>query len=219
MNPKITSKNNGAIALIVCALAVLSLLVSGCATIARGGGETLVIQSAPSGAEVRLSTGQSGETPFSTEIQRKDGTIFVTVKKNGYKDLNTAVIPSLDGGSLGVGTAVNLLFLPIVNDIVDYSTKANYSHKPNPLMVTLIPVDSNEAYKLVAPPTPVVPAAVPAPVVTPAAAPAVVPTSEVTPVAAPVAPVVLPAPVAPPAAPATPAVVPTPQTPAPKPTC
>lgn len=119
---------------------------------ARGGAETLVVQSDPSGAEVKLSTGQAGLTPFSTPIKRKDGTIFVSVTKKGYKDLNTAVIPTIDGKSLGLGTAVNLLFLPIVNDIVDYNTKANYSHKPNPLIVTLIPADSDQSYNLVAPP-------------------------------------------------------------------
>tara|TARA_B110000495_G_C22944436_1_gene552813 strand:- start:789 stop:1172 length:384 start_codon:yes stop_codon:yes gene_type:complete len=64
------------------------------------------------------------------------------------------VISSIDGASLGIGTAANFLFLPVVNDIVDYSTGANYSHKPNPLVVTLIPLDSTEDYTLIAPPSP-----------------------------------------------------------------
>lgn len=126
-------------------------LFSGCASIVRGGSEKLIIQSTPSGAEVKLSTGQSGVTPLEVEVKRKD-TIFVTLNKSGYKPLETAVISSIDGASLGIGTAANILFLPIVNDIVDYKTGANYSHKPNPLVVTLIPLDSKEDYKLAPPP-------------------------------------------------------------------
>ncbi len=129
----------------------ISALLHGCASVVRGSSEKLIIQSTPSAAEVRLSTGQSGTTPFEVEVPRK-GTIFVTIKKDGYKPLETAVISSIDGGSLGIGTAANLIFLPIVNDIVDYKTGANYSHKPNPLIVTLIPVSSPESYQLVAPP-------------------------------------------------------------------
>jgi hypothetical protein len=110
-----------------------------------------MIQTSPSGASVRLSTGQSGTTPFEVEVRRKD-TIFVSISKAGYKPLETAVISSIDGASLGIGTAANLLFLPVINDIVDYQTGANYSHKPNPLVVTLIPETSAENYPLVAPP-------------------------------------------------------------------
>lgn len=128
-----------------------ALFSSGCASVFRGSSEKLIVQSVPSGAEVKLSTGQAGVTPWEVEVKRKD-TIFVSVKKDGYKPLETAVISSIDGASLGIGTAANFLFLPVVNDIVDYKTGANYSHKPNPLVVTLIPQDSAEDYKLIAPP-------------------------------------------------------------------
>lgn len=125
--------------LVVVALAGVAWAFSGCASVVRGSSEKLIIQSFPSGAAVKLSTGQSGVTPFEVEVKRKD-TIFVTVNKPGWQEANTAVISSIDGGSLGLGTAANLIFLPVVNDIVDYKTGANFSHKPNPLMVTLLPV-------------------------------------------------------------------------------
>jgi hypothetical protein len=112
--------------------------LSGCATIVRGGSEKLVIQSVPSGAEVKLSTGQSAVTPAEVEVKRKD-TIFVTISKGGYKKFETASISSIDGASLGIGTVFNFLFLPIVNDIVDYQVGANYSHKPNPIIANLTP--------------------------------------------------------------------------------
>ncbi len=139
--------------IIACLALACTLLfsASGCASVVRGGSEKLVIQTVPSGASVTLSSGQAGTTPFEVEVRRKD-TIFVSISKAGYKPLETAVISSIDGASLGIGTAANLLFLPVINDIVDYQTGANYSHKPNPLVVTLIPESSGESYPLVAPP-------------------------------------------------------------------
>jgi hypothetical protein len=139
--------------IIACLALACTLLffASGCASVVRGGSEKLVIQTVPSGASVTLSSGQAGTTPFEVEVRRKD-TIFVSISKAGYKPLETAVISSIDGASLGIGTVANLLFLPVVNDIVDYQTGANYSHKPNPLVVTLIPDTSGENYPLVAPP-------------------------------------------------------------------
>jgi len=77
---------------------------------------------------------------------------MVTITKSGYKEVNTALISSIDGASLGIGTAANLLFLPVINDIVDYNTGANYSHKPNPLIVNLIPLTASENYQYSAPP-------------------------------------------------------------------
>ncbi len=146
----VTRPRNGLLISLVLASVAL-LLSSGCASVVRGGSEKLVIQTVPSGAAVKLSTGQAGATPFEVEVRRKD-TIFVSISKPGYKPLETAVISSIDGASLGLGTAANLLFLPIINDVVDYQTGANYSHKPNPLVVTLIPESSSESYSLVAPP-------------------------------------------------------------------
>ena len=64
-------------------LSVLSALLIGCASIVRGGSEKLVIQSNPSGAQVRLSTGQSATTPFEFEVKRKV-TIFVSISKDGF---------------------------------------------------------------------------------------------------------------------------------------
>ena len=104
-----------------------------------------------------MSTGQAGVTPWEVEVKRKD-TIFVTVTKDGYKEMSTAVISSIDGASLGIGTVANFVTLPILNDVIDYKTGANFSHKPNPLMVTLIPSSSAEAY-----PTPAPAAATPLP--------------------------------------------------------
>ena len=130
---------------------MMAALSTSCATFVRGGSESLVIETEPSAAEAMLSTGQYCVTPCELEVKRK-GDIVVTVKKEGYKEVKTALVSSIDGGSMGVGTAVNFLFLPIVNDIVDYNTGANYSHKPNPLVIKLISVDSDSDYEYIAAP-------------------------------------------------------------------
>ncbi len=133
--------------------AVLSFsLVSGCATVVRGSSEAITFQSTPSGALVKLSSGQSCTTPCELEVKRK-GEVFVTVEKDGYKTLETALVSSIDGGSLALGTTANILFLPIINDVVDYNTGANYSRKPNPLAVTLIETGSADQYPQVDPST------------------------------------------------------------------
>jgi hypothetical protein len=143
--------NNKRIQILIYVSLVASLsILSGCATVVRGGSEKLSIQSDPSGAQVRLSSGQSGVTPWDVDVPRK-GNISVTIQKDGYKTLETSVISSIDGGSLGLGTAANFLFLPIVNDVVDYKTGANYSHKPNPLVVKLISEKSSDNYQFIDP--------------------------------------------------------------------
>ena len=92
---------------LVVALACLLIAGTGCASIVRGSSEKLIIQSVPSGAQVTLSTGQAGVTPWEVEIKRKD-TIFVTVNKSGYKEMTTALISSSDGASLVVRTGISM---------------------------------------------------------------------------------------------------------------
>lgn len=88
---------------------------------------------------IKLSSGQSARSPSTFEVPRK-GTIFVTITKDGYETVETKLISSIEGASLGLGTAANFLTLPVVNDVVDYNSGANYSHKPNPLHVELTPL-------------------------------------------------------------------------------
>ena len=123
----------------VCSILAITGFIAGCATIVRGSSETIEITTSPSGAMIKLSTGQSARSPSTFEVARK-GTIFVTITKDGYETVETKLISSIEGASLGLGTAANFLTLPVVNDVVDYNSGANYSHKPNPLHVELTPL-------------------------------------------------------------------------------
>ncbi len=124
---------------------------TGCVSVVRGDTERLVIHTSPEGANVLLSTGETGVTPYTVEVAR-GYTILVTLTKPGYKELKTALVPTVDREVQKAGSAAGVLFLPIISDVVDYKTGSIYSHKPNPLSVTLIPANSAETYPLVAPP-------------------------------------------------------------------
>jgi hypothetical protein len=132
--------------LVVACTSALLVGLGGCATVFRGSSEEITFSTQPSKATIRLSTGQSCRTPCALEVSRK-GEIFVTVTKDGYKEFQTALPASIDGGSLAGYTAFNIIMLPGVNDVVDYNTRANYSRKPNPLHIELIADSSSEDYK------------------------------------------------------------------------
>ena len=130
--------------------AIMMTTVTGCSTIIRGSSEEVLFHTFPSGAEVRLSTGQVCHSPCTLEMKRK-GDVFATITKDGYKTLVTVLISSIDGVVLAAGTTANILSLPIINDLVDYNTRANYSRKPNPLIVELIKEHTEEEYLTVDP--------------------------------------------------------------------
>ena len=85
------------------------ITLGGCATIVRGGSEDITITTVPSGATVALSNGITCTSPCALEVSRKHD-LMVTITKDGYKELNTAMLTTIDGGSVGVGTVANLLF-------------------------------------------------------------------------------------------------------------
>ena len=125
---------------------------TGCATMVRGSSEMVDIETTPTKAKVTLSTGHTCYSPCSIDVRRK-GDITVTVEMDGYETFETVLTSSIGGGSLAVGTIANLIFLPIINDIVDYNTGANYAHKPNPLVIRLAEIGSDEIAVVVLPET------------------------------------------------------------------
>lgn len=135
----------------ILAIVMSAFIVSSCATVFRGSSEMISFTSNPSGADVRLSSGQFCITPCSLDVTRK-GDIDVTMEKSGYKTHKTAIPATIDGGAVAGFTAFNFVMIPIVNDVVDYNTRANYSRKPNPFHLEMIAVDAVDEY----PPVPAV---------------------------------------------------------------
>lgn len=120
------------------ALAAILALSSGCASITRGTKDTLVVESDPAGADVKLSTGLTGKTPASFKLPRgKD--LVVTISKEGFETLSVNVTSQVVGAG-SAGMAGNLLFGGLIGAGVDASTGAMKDLKPNPVKVKLNPV-------------------------------------------------------------------------------
>ena len=155
------------------------VFINGCASVTRGTKDTLVVESEPGGAMVRLSTGQTGKTPTSFQLPRKKA-FDVCVEKEGYEPLTVHISSQISGkGSLGL--AGNALVGGLIGVGVDAMMGAAKDLKPNPVKVTLVPLKKIE-------PVPTPPAEITPTAPIPAPAEALPATSEPAPVAAAVSP-------------------------------
>ncbi|HTZ21949.1 MAG TPA: PEGA domain-containing protein [Opitutaceae bacterium] len=187
-----------------------ALFHTGCATVTRGSKDSLVVETEPPGALVKVN-GQEAMTPCSLKLPRKfEGPVYIT--KAGYEPLSIQVTSHVVTAG-GVGMAGNVLIGGLIGAGVDVATGAMNSLSPNPIRVNMVKLAAEPETRVPsATAESVVPAAVaPTPVPAPAAA---APTP--TPAPAVVVPTAAPAPVAdgPAPTPTPAAVVPTPATPA-----
>lgn len=119
-------------------IAILLVAMAGCATVTRGTTVSLQVESEPSGADIKLSTGQTGTTPSSFKVQR-DESLTVTISKPGYETATVQVTSQIaDAGA--VGMAGNVVVGGIIGAGVDAVTGATKELKPNPVKVTLTPL-------------------------------------------------------------------------------
>jgi hypothetical protein len=119
-------------------LALAVLFNTGCASITRGTKDTLVVESDPAGADVKLSNGLSGKTPTSFKLPRKRD-VVVTISKEGYETLSVNVTSQVSGGG-AAGMAGNVIFGGLIGAAVDAGSGAMNDLKPNPVKVTLNPL-------------------------------------------------------------------------------
>jgi len=114
----------------------LAVAVSGCATITRGTTDSWSINTTPSGAEVRTSSGFECEaTPCTFRMPRKEE-FDVTVTKTGYKSWKSHVGHHMAGAG-GAGFVGNAIVGGIIGAGVDATSGAMLDFAPNPLNVTL----------------------------------------------------------------------------------
>ena len=112
----------------------------------RGTNEKLEVITTPPGADVRLSTGETGVTPASFVKNRRDS-FQVILSKRGY--LTTTVTVESRASSSGVAaTAADVVLPPAA--AIDAGTGAWNSFYPNPVNVQLTPapLDQQAAQKL-----------------------------------------------------------------------
>ena len=120
--------------LLISALAS-TLVMGGCATITRGSSQTWVVESEPSGAEVKLSTGQTCVTPCSLNLKRKTPFTAELIKP-GFEPKTAPVASGMDGkGTLAL--VGNVIFGGIIGIGVDLATGATNGLTPNPLKIDL----------------------------------------------------------------------------------
>ncbi len=119
-------------------LAMAACVLPGCATITRGSNEALVVESTPTGAEVRLSSGETCKTPCTLKKKRKDNFV-VFINRDGFEPVEVAVI-SETAGAGAAGMAGNVLVGGIIGLGVDAATGATKKLTPNPIRVTLNPL-------------------------------------------------------------------------------
>ncbi|MGH9457168.1 MAG: PEGA domain-containing protein [Thermoanaerobaculia bacterium] len=132
-----------AVALSLCALG----LATGCATITRGTTDLLVVESEPAGAEVRLSTGLTGTTPCTFRVSRKGGFV-VKITKPGYETVEVQVSSKPAGAAGTTGTVIlgdYAIFGSLIGAAVDIGTGATRDVVPNPIVVKMVPLESEDA--------------------------------------------------------------------------
>ena len=122
--------------IILAACLTAAAFLSGCATVTRGTKEELTVQSTPSGAHVRLSTGQTGVTPATFTIPRK-GDLSVTVSMDGYETQEVFLSSKLSGAGTA-GFLGNALIGGVIGGGIDVISGATLSHTPNPVIVSLV---------------------------------------------------------------------------------
>lgn len=120
-----------------------AFLLSACASITRGTHEVLLIESDPPGADVALSTGDGCLTPCGLKLKRKDG-LHASITKDGYQTVEASVNTQIAGGG-AAGMAGNVLLGGPIGAGIDASNGSMNEFSPNPLKVTLVPLDEEEA--------------------------------------------------------------------------
>lgn len=139
------NKQNTIRSLIVCAAAVVSTLLSGCATIVNNGLRSLPVASTPPGATVSIYDRSGKEvskqtTPFIASLPSKyhyfGGQRYRLVfDMAGYQKSEIMVLPKVSGWYWG-----NLLFGGLLGMLViDPATGAMYNLAPNKIDQTLSP--------------------------------------------------------------------------------
>ena len=122
-----------------CLVAVLLVVLSGCATAKRGSTETFEVRSSPSGASVTSTSGWECTTPCIVKVARR-GDFVVTVRKDGYltRTFTIKSVP-IQGNKKGLGERVVVGETEYIGRVTDWASGANREHQPNPLEVELEP--------------------------------------------------------------------------------
>jgi len=117
--------------------------LGGCATVVNGTSQPVAFQSDPAGAQVRLISGLTCETPCQYSMKRgNDSQVVFT--KDGFEPV-TVYIQSRTGG----GVAGNILAGGIIGGVVDVANGASNHLYPDPVIVRMVRTGSTDKAVLI----------------------------------------------------------------------
>lgn len=116
--------------------------LSGCATVINGTSQDYSIQSEPSGAKVRLTSGAECTTPCELNLKRRHD-FRADISRDGFQPAYVLVQSRTGGAAVG-----NILLGGLVGGVVDGSNGACNHLFPQPLSIKLAPLDSNAEAEL-----------------------------------------------------------------------
>ena len=121
-------------ALVLFALACLSTMCGGCATIVHGSSQVVEIRTEPAGATVRLDNGSTYTTPASVKLERKKDYVL-SISKDGYQTQTVPLNSVLSGWLVG-----NIVFGGLIGGGVDAISGAAYTLTPENISIALTPL-------------------------------------------------------------------------------
>lgn len=117
--------------------------LAACASVTRGTTETVKIYASPEGAQIATDIGLTCTTsPCSLEVSRKTE-FSVIVSKEGYNTQTVRVTTAVAPGGVA-GIAGNVLVGGVIGVGIDAASGATLDHKPNPVLVELVPLNPKD---------------------------------------------------------------------------
>jgi hypothetical protein len=115
-----------------------ALLTGGCATLTKGGSQTVTVDTDPSGAVCTLARDAKtlaviNPTPGSVSVEKAQGTIAIACTKHGYLEASGSLASEFQAMTFG-----NILLGGIVGVVVDAASGAMREY-PTKATITLIP--------------------------------------------------------------------------------
>jgi len=114
------------------------MLTGGCATLTKGGSQSVTVDTDPSGAACTLARDDKtlaviNPTPGSVPVEKAQGTIAIGCRKQGYLEASGNLASEFQAMTFG-----NILFGGIVGIVVDAASGAMHEY-PAKVTITLIP--------------------------------------------------------------------------------
>jgi hypothetical protein len=125
----------------ILGIVAIAATLGGCASITRGTTENISIASTPAGAEATIS-GLDVPTACVTPcaiVAKRSADISISFAKPGFKTEVVTLTKEVPATG-AAGFAGNVIAGGLIGMGVDAATGAALDHKPNPVIVTMVPI-------------------------------------------------------------------------------